>query len=98
MSANTRQLFFLKCLLQNIASSLELKVIFQKSSLIPINIPDDEAQLLAGTLGCQIAVMPFTYLGLSMGTNQANNARLHASSNKDRKEANGRHSLHHICW
>ena len=50
------------------AISTGLKINFQKSSLIPINISNDRAQELADIFGCSVAKMPFTYLGLPMGT------------------------------
>ena len=45
-----------------------MKVNYHKSSLIPINLEAEEATSLAQVLDCQIATMPFTYLGLPMGT------------------------------
>jgi hypothetical protein len=36
--------------------------------MIPLNVPDDKMQDLALAFGCQIASLPFTYLGLPMGT------------------------------
>ncbi len=41
---------------------------FDKSSLDPLNLKQDKADLLAGILGCQIGSLPFTYLGLPLGT------------------------------
>jgi hypothetical protein len=35
---------------------------------IPLNISEEKAELLAGVFGCKIQGMPFTYLGLPMGT------------------------------
>jgi hypothetical protein len=35
---------------------------------VPINIDEDKAMYLANTIGCQVAQMPFTYLGLPIGT------------------------------
>jgi hypothetical protein len=45
-----------------------LKINFQKSSLVPINVSTTSASDIAGTLGCKVASMPFTYLGLPLGT------------------------------
>jgi len=36
--------------------------------MIPINVPDSDITALVSAFGCQIALMPFTYLGLPMGT------------------------------
>jgi hypothetical protein len=68
MSAEAKQLFFLKGLLHTFACSTSHKVNFCKSFLIPINVLDEKNLILAGTLGCQVESMPFTYLGLPLGT------------------------------
>jgi hypothetical protein len=36
--------------------------------MVPINIEDSKMQILAQTFGCTIGSMPFTYLGLPLGT------------------------------
>jgi hypothetical protein len=36
--------------------------------MVPLNVPNAKLQALASVFGCQIASMPFTYLGLPMGT------------------------------
>ena len=41
---------------------------FKKSCLVPLNLSDDKAALLAGVFGCKIESLPFTYLGLPLGT------------------------------
>jgi hypothetical protein len=41
---------------------------FVKSFLVPLNMSPQKAELLAGVMGCNIQGMPFTYLGLPMGT------------------------------
>jgi hypothetical protein len=68
MIAEARQLLFLKCLLQSFATSTRLKVNFHKSFIVPINVAEEKTEILATTLGCQIQSMPFTYLGLPLGT------------------------------
>jgi hypothetical protein len=45
-----------------------LKVNFSESFIVSINVPEDKVEILAGTLGCQVGSMSFTYLGLPMGT------------------------------
>ena len=50
------------------ASFTGLRINFHKSSMIPLNVPADEVAVLASYLGCTIGSMPFTYLGLPMGT------------------------------
>jgi hypothetical protein len=68
MPAEAKQLFFLKGLLHTFASSTCLKVNFSKSFIVPIDDPDEKTLILAGTLGCKVETMPFTYLGLPLGT------------------------------
>jgi hypothetical protein len=68
LQADARQLFCLKALLNCFAESTDLKVNYNKSQMIPINIEQTKMQYLAGTFGCIIGSMPFTYLGLPMGT------------------------------
>lgn len=36
--------------------------------MIPINVPEEKTEILAGTFGCNIGSLPFTYLGLPVGT------------------------------
>jgi hypothetical protein len=64
------QLFTLKCLLQSFSDSIGLKMNFQKSFLVPINTYAEKALHLANTIGCSVGSMPFTYLGLPLGTTQ----------------------------
>jgi hypothetical protein len=66
MEGCPRQLFFLKSLLQSFATSTGLKVNYSKSMIVPINAAENK--ILARTLGCSIGTMPFTYLGLPLGT------------------------------
>jgi hypothetical protein len=68
MEGCARQLIFLKSLLQTYATSSGLKVNYSKSMMVPINIDDQKMELLANTLGCSLGSMPFTYLGLPLGT------------------------------
>ena len=68
MKASQRELFCLKGLLQSFSDSTELKINYAKSSMVPLNIIDDHAEMLAQTFGCRLATLPFTYLGLPLGT------------------------------
>jgi hypothetical protein len=68
MPAEPDQLVNLQSILSDFASSTGLKVNFSKSSLIPINVDPTKATLLAATVGCIVGSMPFTYLGLPVGT------------------------------
>jgi hypothetical protein len=68
MEACQVQVALLKNLITDFADATGLKVNFQKSNMIPINCSDELADGLAHILECQIATMPFTYLGLPLGT------------------------------
>lgn len=68
LQADARQLVFLKALLRSFADSTGLSVNYSKSSMYPINVPPEKMILLANTFGCEIGTLPFTYLGLPMGT------------------------------
>lgn len=68
MEGDPRQLFFLKTLLHNFTSSTGLKVNYSKSLMLPININEERLDLLARTFGCSEGSLPFTYLGLPLGT------------------------------
>jgi hypothetical protein len=62
------QILYLKQVLHQFASSTGLKVNFSKSFLVPINVSDDRASSLVASFECQVGSMPFTYLGLPLGT------------------------------
>lgn len=68
MQADASQLVHLKELLDTFADSTGLRVNYSKSQLIPINLTPQVADSLAQVFGCQLGTMPFTYLGLPMGT------------------------------
>nr|AAK52538.1 Putative non-LTR retroelement reverse transcriptase [Oryza sativa Japonica Group]AAP51866.1 retrotransposon protein, putative, unclassified [Oryza sativa Japonica Group] len=68
LKALQREVFCFKALLNSFAHSTGLKVNYHKSCLYPINLSHENAVLFAGLLGCTIGTMPFTYLGLPMGT------------------------------
>ena len=58
----------IKSILEDYATSIGLKINFHKSTLIPINLDLEAMNNLARVFGCAIGVMPFTYLGLPLGT------------------------------
>lgn len=68
LQADARQLVFLKAMLHSFAESTGLKLNYAKSQMYPINVSPEKMIILANTLGCDIGTMPFTYLGLPMGT------------------------------
>lgn len=67
MQASAPQLFALKGLLQSFVSSTGLKVNYNKSLIVPINISEERLDHLARTFNCQKGTLPFTYLGLPLG-------------------------------
>ena len=68
MQADPSQLIHLKNLLNLFAESTGLVVNFNKSFMIPINVSHSKMLDLANVFGCQVGSLPFTYLGLPMGT------------------------------
>jgi hypothetical protein len=66
MQADVVQLAHLQSLLQSFADSSGLKVNFDKSLMIPINVDEAHFDLLATSLGCTKGSLPFTYLGLPL--------------------------------
>ena len=68
LPADPTQLLTFKNLLEQYAAFTGLKVNYEKSSMIPINLDQQEALDLAQLMNYQIASMPYTYLGLPMGT------------------------------
>lgn len=67
MKADAKQLFCLKALLNSFADTTGLKVNYNKSNLIPINVNEEKTLLLTRTLNCKRGAFPFTYLGLPLG-------------------------------
>ena len=63
LPATKEQVEALKKLLLDYAASIGLRLNFQKSTLIPINVTPTEALALADMFGCVVGKMPFTYLG-----------------------------------
>lgn len=53
MRASQQELFTLKGLLESFSQSTGLRVNYNNSCLIPLNLLDDKAQLLAGVFGCK---------------------------------------------
>jgi hypothetical protein len=68
LPADPAQLQVFKGILEQYAAFTGLKANYHKSSLIPINLSQEEAESPAQGLNCQLGAMPFTYLGLPMGT------------------------------
>ena len=68
LPGEARTLFNLTGLLRSSSDSTGLHVNFNKSFLVPINISESRALHLASTFGYKVGSMPFTYLGLPLGT------------------------------
>ena len=64
------QLLALKELLQVFSAATGLKVNYSKSCLMPVNIDAARLADLAATFGCAVGSLPFTYLGLPLGTSR----------------------------
>ena len=58
----------IKQILEDYATSVGLKINFHKSTLVPINTPQDKCDALAALFGCAQPSLPFTYLRLPLGT------------------------------
>lgn len=67
LKADQREILCLKALLNTFSTCSGLKINYHKSCMIPINTDNDRTEILAGTFGCKIGSLPFTYLGLPMG-------------------------------
>ena len=68
MPVDADQIIHLKYLLNLFSLSTGLFVNFSKSSMIPINIDQQTVSELADSFGCKVESLPFTYLGLPLGT------------------------------
>jgi hypothetical protein len=66
MEGCTDQLLILKDNVFSLATGL--KVNYNKSMMVPINVPQDKLDLLATTFNCTKVSLPLTYLGLPLGT------------------------------
>jgi hypothetical protein len=68
MKASQRQLLCLKAILESSAQSMSLRVNYSKSGMGPLNMFAEKVELMTIVFACQLPDMPFTYLGLPMGT------------------------------
>jgi hypothetical protein len=76
MPADRVQIYALKEVLQKFSLSMGLRINYNKSQMLPINVSNDLLNMLASDFGCQVGAMPFTYLGLSVGTTKPTIAEL----------------------
>ena len=68
MQADVTQVATLKDALKVFSTSTGLDINYHKSSMIPINVEEAQIASLAATFGCQVGSLPFTNLGLPVGT------------------------------
>ena len=68
LPACVQQATLVKEIMSDYASSIGLKINFHKSTLTLINLDTSSTANLARAFGCPIGSMPFTYLGLPLGT------------------------------
>jgi hypothetical protein len=66
MQGDVSQLQHLKDILHVFGESSGLKVNFDKSFMVPINISNERLDTLTAILGCSKQSLPFTYLGLPL--------------------------------
>nr|XP_051207333.1 uncharacterized protein LOC127323200 [Lolium perenne] len=68
--ADPDQLLKLKEILERFSNSTGLRINYHKTSMVPINISSDRCKELADLFQCKAESLPFTYLGLPMGTSR----------------------------
>lgn len=68
LSSSSKELFCLKAILNTFPASTGLKINFNKSSMIPLNVDTEKVEHLSMLFGCSVGNLPFTYLGLPLGT------------------------------
>ena len=67
MEGDARQLFFLKLVLLSFSESTGLKVYYNKSMMVTINMIEEKLDHLTNTFGYAKGALPFTYLGMPFG-------------------------------
>ena len=68
LPADGDQLVAFRDMLHVFAASTGLRVNFAKSMMVPINVPEAEASRLSKVFQCVLGTLPFTYIGLPLGT------------------------------
>jgi hypothetical protein len=61
-------LLCLKAILDTFAQSTGLRVNYIKLGMVPLNMSQEKAEIMIGAFDCKMQEIPFTYLGLPMGT------------------------------
>ena len=67
MAGCERQLGILKDILNTFSSATRLKVNYNKSMMVHLNMSYKKLDILAASFNCAKGTLPFTYLGLSLG-------------------------------
>ena len=67
LRADAKQLHCLKALLNTFADATGLKVNYNKSSMIPINVSEEKMEILINTFHCKKESFPIQYLGTPLG-------------------------------
>jgi hypothetical protein len=70
MLADIDQIQHIKTPLLQFSDATGLRVNFNKTTMVPINVPADTMDILANDFGCKIETLTFTYLGLPVGTSR----------------------------
>lgn len=60
-----------KSLLSHFAAQIGLKITYNKSVMVPINVSIEKMISLVNTLGCHQGSFPFTYLGVPLNTSKS---------------------------
>jgi hypothetical protein len=68
MKADQSQLLCLKATLETFAQSTGIRVNYSKSGIVPLNMSQGKVEIMTGVFGYKMQEMPFTYLGLPLGT------------------------------
>ena len=67
LEGDSKQILFLKSVINTFFEATGLRVNLTKSMMLPINVPEHKVEFLANTFGCSKGTFPFTYLGLHLG-------------------------------
>ena len=64
--SDRKMIIVLKWLLLGFENLSGLKINFDKSEMVPLNIGEDQGQALANLLGCKLVNLPIMYLGVPL--------------------------------
>ena len=76
MKGSTQQAESVKMILDTFAAFSGLRINYQKSTLVSLNLTAETAHSIAATIGCSLATLPSTYLGLPLSMNKINRQML----------------------